>query len=294
MSKIVNIQGYALQRHNNELMVEDLDLATRLGYERPRKIRDLIKRMLGNGQLASETVCPSVGQTSAKGGRPATVYWLNEKAALKVITKSETVLSDKITDEIIDVYTAARKGELKPRRQDETTLPFKQAEVITRSTLRLCKMLGTETGMAKAIAVEEVRRVTGLDLQRMIVGAATEEVPMTPTQLGAEIGVDAGQMNLLLIQSGLQVKLGPRVYEPTEKGRQFCIMNLYKSQYSEHTGYRPLWFKRVLDDAELRRCTAKADEIHLADVEPARFGSLEQRIAAKTRRIVPADPGAPF
>ena len=258
MNTIMEVQGYTLHRRNDDLMVEDLELAGRLGYERPRKIRDLIKRMLESGQLAPETVCPTVGQTSAQGGRPSTIYWLNEKAALKVITKSETAMADAITDEIIDVYMAARRGEAKPRHQDEVTVPFKRAETVARSTLRLCKMLGTEMGMAKAIAVEEVRRVTGLDISRLIVGNQVEEVPLTPTRLGEEAGLSGADMNRVLLHNGLQVKTGPSKYEPTAKGRPFCTLNPFKSPYSEHTDYRPLWFRRVLDVLDLSRFDADA------------------------------------
>ncbi len=258
MNSIMEVQGYTLHLHNNELMVEDLELGKRLGYSEPRLIRRLIKNLLESGALRTETVCDTVSQTSPRGGRPSTIYWLNEKAALKVITKSETAMADAITDEIIDVYMAARRGELKPRPQDEVTVPFKRAETVARSTLRLCKMLGTETGMAKAIAVEEVRRVTGLDLSRMIAGNQAEEVPLTPTRLGEVAGISAADMNRVLLHNGLQVKTGPSKYEPTAKGRPFCTLNPYQSPYSEHTDYRPLWFRRVLDVLDLSRFDADA------------------------------------
>ncbi len=258
MKNTMEVRGYTLHRHNDDLMVEDLELAKRLGYERLRDIRKLIKRMLESSQIAAETVCATAAQTSAQGGRPSATYWLSEKAALKVITKSETAMADAITDEIIDVYMAARRGETKPRHQDEVTVPFKRAETVARSTLRLCKMLGTETGMAKAIAVEEVRRATGLDISRMIAGNRVEEAPLTPTRLGEVAGISAADMNRVLLNNGMQVKDGTGRYEPTAKGRPFCTLNPYQSPYSEHTDYRPLWFRRVLDAVDLSRLDADA------------------------------------
>ncbi len=169
------------------------------------------------------------------GGRPGETFFLNQKGALKAVARSEAPKAIEITEEVIDVYLAVRKGELQLRHQDEVIVPFKRAETVTRSTLALCKLFGTELGMARAIAVEEVRRATGLDISRLIAGNQVEEVPLTPTRLGEVAEISGADMNRVLLHNGLQVK-----------------------PYSEHTDYRPLWFRRVLDVLDLSRFDADA------------------------------------
>jgi len=251
MNNIMEVQGYTLHRHNNELMIEDLELGRRLGYERPHSIRKVIRKMLEIGQIKPQEVFSIRQKPGMAGGRPGETFFLNQKGALKAVARSEAPKAIEITEEVIDVYLAARKGESQPRHQDGVTVPFKRAETVTRSTLALCKMFGTALGMARAIAVEEVRRATGLDLSRLIAGNQVEEVPLTPTRLGEEAGLSGADMNRVLLHNGLQVKTGPSKYEPTAKGRPFCTLNPFKSPYSEHTDYRPLWFRRVLDVLDL-------------------------------------------
>ena len=77
MNNIVNIQGYTLHRHNNELMVEDLELASRSGYERPHDVRKLIARMLERGQIKSDGVFAKTSKPIG-GRRPWTTHYLNE------------------------------------------------------------------------------------------------------------------------------------------------------------------------------------------------------------------------
>lgn len=87
-------------------LVLDLSLAEKLGFERPRKIRELIKRW--ESELGE--VCPTVGQTSEKGGRPSTEYWLTEEQALFIVAKSETPKAVEILRFVIDVFLKARRG----------------------------------------------------------------------------------------------------------------------------------------------------------------------------------------
>ncbi len=69
-------------------MVYDLDLARELGYSDPTLIRRLIKSLRGRGNLPEDGL--SAPATESTGGRPGTAFYLGEKAALKVVTKSET------------------------------------------------------------------------------------------------------------------------------------------------------------------------------------------------------------
>lgn len=250
MSNVISIHGYTIVHHNGEPMIEDLALALKLGYERPYAIRDLIKRMCEAGSLKPDQVFRTASKTSEKGGRPGITYFLSEKAALKVITRSETEAADRITDEIIDVFMDARKGKLpgkpKPRSVDPVLQKTRQADALLSFYLKAGKKLGTDEAMSRAIAVEQVRSTVGLDLKPLLAHNAVEEAPVTPTELGKAHGLSGVKMNAKLEEAGLQKKVG-KSWEPTDKAKEHCTINPFKSEHSEHSGYQLKWYPRVLE-----------------------------------------------
>jgi hypothetical protein len=248
MSNIISINGYRLQYHNGEPMIEDLELAKRLGYELPYDIRKLIRRMLDSGQLTQEQVFATVAKTSEKGGRPGVTYYLGEFAALKVTTKSDTENADEITNEIIQVFIDAKHGKPPvPRATDPVITKARQADALMTTYLKVSKLLGTDIPTARAIAVEHVRTTIGMDFRPLLIGNNVAEAPLTPTDLGKELGLNARKMNVALEQDGFQEKDEHDEWRPTEKGRPYCTVNPYKSPNSDHVGYRVLWYRRVLD-----------------------------------------------
>jgi phage regulator Rha-like protein len=93
-----------------ELRILDIELAERLGFARPRVIRELIERHI-EALSALGAVCRTVRQTSSdKGGRPATEYYLNRKQAIFVTAKSATTEATEITIEIIERFNAYERG----------------------------------------------------------------------------------------------------------------------------------------------------------------------------------------
>ena len=82
MNTIMEIQGYTLDRHNNGLMIEDLELGRRLGYERPHSIRKVIRKMLGIGQVKPQEVFSIWRKPGTAGSRPWTTHYLNEARKL--------------------------------------------------------------------------------------------------------------------------------------------------------------------------------------------------------------------
>jgi len=62
----------------------DIDLAERLGYERPIDIRKLIRRYEKSGDLSRDDILATVARNDdPRGrGRPGTEFWLSEAAAL--------------------------------------------------------------------------------------------------------------------------------------------------------------------------------------------------------------------
>lgn len=108
--KTIQINEWTLtkQEDKSEPLIQDLELATKLGYASPVTIKKLIKRMVDAGQLG---VVSTVGNGEV-GGRAGLNYFLDERQSLKIIARSKTDVADKILDEVIEVYLAYRRGQL--------------------------------------------------------------------------------------------------------------------------------------------------------------------------------------
>lgn len=108
-----------------EPLIRDVDAAERLGFARPRKIREIITRIWPENQRPH--VRPTVGRTSMpNGGTRETVvqeFWLTEAQLLKVCARSETPVAEAILDEMIAVYMLARRGLLVPAAAATATVP---------------------------------------------------------------------------------------------------------------------------------------------------------------------------
>lgn len=95
----------------SEPLIRDEDFAMWLGFERPRKIRDLIKRMERAGKLSNINHRPTVGRR-AEGqvaARPTTEYWLTKTQALLVATQSDTPRAWALTETIVRVFESVTK-----------------------------------------------------------------------------------------------------------------------------------------------------------------------------------------
>ena len=120
------VADVALINFDGEPRALDIDIAERLRFDRPRKIRDLIERNLV--ELQRYGVCPAVGQTSgAQGGRPSTSYYLNEPQALLICIRSDAECAPDVREMIIRVFLAYRRGQL-----TSAPIPADLAEKIER------------------------------------------------------------------------------------------------------------------------------------------------------------------
>lgn len=123
MKQTIQIEKWSLVIDNNEPRARDIDLAERLGYERPRKIRDLVKTYLASGDLSHDDVRPVVVRTRVGiAERNVTEFWLSEAAALFIIAKSETAMAKTLLKEMIRVFMLARRGLLALNVEHETLL----------------------------------------------------------------------------------------------------------------------------------------------------------------------------
>ncbi len=82
----------------------DLDLAERLGYERPRKIRGLIDRHMDT--IIEFGPCPTVGLGIGEGARAADAYLLNEEQAIYIATQSDAPNAKAVKILVVKVFSA--------------------------------------------------------------------------------------------------------------------------------------------------------------------------------------------
>ena len=111
---------------DREPRLPDLVLADRLGFAKPHNVRRLIDRnrdeLALHGTLVErpssflrdgENLVPAWNEVRARnrGGRPGTMYLLNEGQALVVCVLSRTPIASKVRQDVIAVYMAHRRGE---------------------------------------------------------------------------------------------------------------------------------------------------------------------------------------
>lgn len=89
-----------------ELRIKDVELGARLGFAKPVKIRELIKRHLPS--LEAMGTVPTMGTVNR--GQEATEFYLNRKQAIFITAKSETAEATEITIEIIERFDAYEKA----------------------------------------------------------------------------------------------------------------------------------------------------------------------------------------
>lgn len=92
--------------HEGEPRIRDVDLADRLGFDRPRDIRKLIARHADS--LAE--LGPRATVARVINGGEATEHLLNKKQAIFITAKSETPTATEITIEIIERFDAYERG----------------------------------------------------------------------------------------------------------------------------------------------------------------------------------------
>lgn len=98
--------------HDGELRILDTDLAARLGFERPRDIRKIIKRY--EAELTRMGRCATVARRPESGGHTVIETYLNEEQALFITTKSETPNAIAVTIEIVTQFAEFKRGEADP------------------------------------------------------------------------------------------------------------------------------------------------------------------------------------
>lgn len=98
---------------NHEPRIAHQRLAEALGYSDTSMMPRLVERHREALERFGQ-VSVTVTETGPKGGRPGKIYWLNKKQALYICTKSETANATEATIQMVEVFDAYLKGEIKP------------------------------------------------------------------------------------------------------------------------------------------------------------------------------------
>jgi len=155
---------------------------------------------------------------------------------------------------VIDRWMKLETGEaspamLPPRKRTETvSTKYREACGIMRSIISIGKMLGTAEPMAKAIAVEDARRATGIDCAHLLPIGKVEEVPVGVRKLAELSGVPERKISAILIEKELAVKDDGGNISLSEKAKEIKAgsMEPFKSKFSSHSGYQCKWFPSVV------------------------------------------------
>lgn len=129
----IRVNDWTLTRYGEEVepRISDLELASHLGYAHPRHIRKLIRRMIAESRMPGTCdVRSTVERTSMPNGGIRQVeesgYYLTYDQALMISTQSTTPRANEITQDMVRVYSAFRKGLLRTLPQ-----PTRQQGMIT-------------------------------------------------------------------------------------------------------------------------------------------------------------------
>lgn len=135
---------------DEEPRIRDIDAAERLGFKRPRKIRELIERIWPESHRP--VLRPAVGRRRVRGNGfqeyTVTEYWLTEAELLKVCARASTPIAEAILDEMIAVYMAVRRhlAGTVPVRAHERALPGPRTPPASSRAMELARWLASQTG----------------------------------------------------------------------------------------------------------------------------------------------------
>lgn len=253
-----------LREVDGEPRVRDLDLAEKLGFSRPRVIRELIERNMAEIENFG-AVRRGVNKIRSGRGRVAEVeeFYLNEEQALLVSVLSNAPNAPAVRAMLIRVFVAYRRGELqkpaglKSEPSANPALIGREARLQFRMGLSVAKMLGLNGNQAALSANGLALKTTGVDVlgamgQKQLV-APQQEVLLTATDIGRELGGQSAiAINAMLEDYGFQV--GRRdhkdraYWEPTPLGIEVGAVMLDVERTNKSGNARQLrWASSMVD-----------------------------------------------
>lgn len=241
----------------------DLDIARRLGFDRPRDIRKLIERNMS--ELLRFGVCATVAQTSGpKGRRPSKEYWLNEEQALSISAASDAPLAPEVRHMLIKVFVAWRRGDL-PQAPVKVNVPTNERLAVAREGRLQFKMfrsvardIGLKGNQAVLSANRATKMTTGFDVIGALgvthIDAEVNQPDLRPSDIADRLALRSAQeANKLLVrfeyQNALRDHKGHVYYELTPKGER--AGGVFKDT-DKKTGHgvpikQLMWASRIVD-----------------------------------------------
>lgn len=195
------------------------DIAQALGYEKPNN--------------AVNTHCKKVNKISyPETGQPLNV--IPESDLYRLIMRSQLESAERFQDWVVEeVLPSIRKTgsyTIKKPAAQKTDQPIDMAPKTARAFrayVSLMKTLGFDNNVAAISANQACLKLTGQNTLELLgqthLDAEKQEQYFTPTELGKRINKNAREFNQLLLEKGLQEKVGDE-WTPTDKGRNFCRM----------------------------------------------------------------------
>ncbi|MFG1260021.1 hypothetical protein V5F79_22095 [Xanthobacter flavus] len=129
MGRLITVSD--LEVRDGEPKVEDIRLAKALGFANIHDIRTLIRRHMEALKAFGE-VSVMQRKPGAKGGRPSTVFYLNEEQAIFITAKSDTPKAAEITVEMVRVFRAYLNEQRKPAQVRKRQPPMPGPDLETR------------------------------------------------------------------------------------------------------------------------------------------------------------------
>lgn len=169
---------------------------------------------------------------------------------IMLINKAAQVALTHHLDDEVSKQVSVAVNRHAARSGDPLALKYKQAKTIASCSMSIFKLFGADEPMARVLSAEKVKEEVGIDFSKVLASNSVDEAPMTSTDLGKAWGLTSKigeKMNAALHKQGYAEKNEHGDWVPTEKGKPYCTCNPYKSPNSSHTGYRTLWYRRVLD-----------------------------------------------
>lgn len=209
-----------------------------------RDIRDLIDR----GAITES----SFGLSDYKdgSGKKNPMYTLDFEATMTLITGYDA----KRRSMVIKRWLALETGEAEPAIPTPKKKTFtesqtrKEAAHIIAADMMVGRLLGTSVPMAKAIAVENARRLTGVDYGPFLPPAQVEEVPVGVRKLSELSGIPERKISVMLIERELASRDDAGNLLLTDKAKSLSAgsMEPFKSRSSNHSDYQCKWFPSVV------------------------------------------------
>lgn len=210
---------------DEEKRVLDLDLAKWAEQKNPSAIVEMIGRheadLMDLGDLVRYEIAPPAG-----GGKARTATYLNEAQSLYLLAKMETTKAKAMLKVVIEVFIAARRGELLAQAEDpklarvraeqrrldlaERRLALQERRDQAGALDRLVDdfaargRIKDDVRDAYKVVATEIR--TGLSLKAL--KPSVEPAWLSPTEIAAQLGVSAQKVGTTITALGLRGKEG--------------------------------------------------------------------------------------